>query len=766
MESKKEPDTAINERARQILDLALMLNQALDIDEILLDLGKRVVEFCRAEGVTIYAYDHTSGDLYSKMEIREGVEEIRLPVSNDSIAGYAAKMGLTINLADPYNPESLIDYPRMKFDDTWDRRSGFITRSVLAVPMNYRNTGLQGVIELVNTHKGVKFSKTDVELISLVANAVAVALYNQNRISPKSGKFDLLLKKQIISQDDINRAIEYARAHHEHPLEGDLTTVLIERFNVNREIMGKSLSSYYHTQFIPYSSTMMIPTELLEGLNENYLRKNFWVPLDRSKDTLTILIDDPDDTYRIGEIKRSMDATEISFCVGLRNDILRFIDLAKGKSRIDEDITALIGDMTTDGEEIRFDEAMEDLWNEDAPAIVRAVNKIIRDAFEQKVSDIHIEPYSDRKNSIVRFRQDGVCYKYTEIPLSHTRTLVNRIKILCRLKVDEHKIPQSGKMKLQYGKKDVEIRVEITPTYNANEDVVMRILPSGAPILLKNLNFSPSNLSNLQKIISKPYGIILVVGPTGSGKTATLHSILGHLNTEEKKIWTAEDPVEITQFGLRQVQVNPNIRPEPYTFAKAMRSFLRADPDIIMVGEMRDRETAAIAVEASLTGHLVLSTLHTNSAPETITRLVDMNINAINLSDALLGVLAQRLVRLLCPSCKQKTNPDAAEFDSIRQLYGPEYFPELGVEYNEDFFLYRSRGCEQCNNTGYRGRTAIHELLVCTEPVKTVIRQGGLASQIKMLAISEGMRTLSMDGLQKVLRGETDLSQVLNVTMA
>ncbi|MBA4368124.1 MAG: hypothetical protein C0403_10865 [Desulfobacterium sp.] len=765
MKKKKPIDSSMNEKAKQILDLALTLNQASNIDEILLDLGQKIIDFCHAEGVSIYAYDHTSGELYSRSKIRNTVEEIRIPISYDSVAGYAAKTGLTINLSDPYEPDSLIDFPRMKFDDSWDKRTGFKTRSLLAVPMNYRNTGLQGVIELVNTQKGSKFNKTDMELLSLVANAVAVALYNQNRFFPKPGKFDFLLETQIISRDELNRAIEYARDHRDHPLEGDVTTVLMERFNVQKDLLGKALSDFFNTPFIPFSSTLIIPSELLEGLNENYLRKNFWVPLDHSKGTLTILIDDPNNAYKINEIKRSIDAHDYDFHVGLRKDILEFIESAKGRLRPKEDISTLIGHLKSEDGEIQFLDTMDNLLNEDAPAIVRTINKIIRDAIEQKVSDVHIEPYANRKTAVIRFRRDGVCFKYTEIPFTHTRTLVNRIKIMCRLKVDEHKIPQSGKMKLQYGSKDIELRIEITPTYGANEDVVMRLLPSGAPMLLKHLNLSQSNLLHLEKIIAKPYGIILVVGPTGSGKTATLHSILGQLNTEEKKIWTAEDPVEITQYGLRQVQINPYFRPEPYSFSKAMRSFLRADPDIIMVGEMRDQETAAIAIEASLTGHLVLSTLHTNSAAETITRLVEMKINTINLSDALLGVLAQRLVRLLCPLCKSQTHPTQVELETIRELYGPKYFPELGINYDDNFVLYEHRGCDGCHNTGYRGRTAIHELIICSDNIKALIRQGGLADQIKSQALQEGMRTLLMDGLQKVLRGETDLSQVLKVCM-
>ena len=298
------------------------------------------------------------------------------------------------------------------------------------------------------------------------------------------------------------------------------------------------------------------------------------------------------------------------------------------------------------------------------------------------------------------------------------------------------------------------------PTVGGQEDVVLRVLASGKPLTLGKMNFSGVNYDRLLELIAQPYGILLVVGPTGSGKTTTLHSVLGHLNTPDRKIWTAEDPVEITQEGIRQVQVNPNIKPVPLTFASAMRSFLRADPDIIMVGEMRDRETAHIAIEASLTGHLVLSTLHTNSAPETITRLLEMDVNPINLSDAVLGILAQRLVRTLCPKCKEEYRPAEDELRTIRKEYGPGPADEIDLAGRP---LFRPTGCFHCNLTGYSGRTGIHELLVGTKGVKQLIRRGGSVEELRSQGLGEGMRTLKMDGIQKVLEGQTDLAQVLRV---
>ena len=273
---------------------------------------------------------------------------------------------------------------------------------------------------------------------------------------------------------------------------------------------------------------------------------------------------------------------------------------------------------------------------------------------------------------------------------------------------------------------------------------------------------TPRNLRELKTVAEKPYGLILCVGPTGSGKTTTLHSVLGHINKPERKIWTAEDPVEITQYGLRQVQVQPKIG---FDFAAAMRAFLRADPDVIMVGEMRDEETAATGIEASLTGHLVFSTLHTNSAVETVIRLLDMGLDPFNFADALLGILAQRLVRRICKDCREEYHPEQDEFDELAQAFGDEAFATLNLKYDGSFVLYRGKGCASCNNTGYRGRVGIHELLVATDEMKKLIQSKARVAEMVKVAKDEGMTTLVQDGVLKSLDGLTDLKQVKAVAI-
>jgi type II secretory ATPase GspE/PulE/Tfp pilus assembly ATPase PilB-like protein len=339
--------------------------------------------------------------------------------------------------------------------------------------------------------------------------------------------------------------------------------------------------------------------------------------------------------------------------------------------------------------------------------------------------------------------------------------IVSRLKILADLDIAERRRPQDGKITLKRkGVQAFELRISTMPTVGRFEDAVLRILTSSGALKLDEIGLSERNLSVLKQVIARPYGLILCVGPTGSGKTTTLHSALAHINTPGVKIWTAEDPVEITQAGLRQVQVKPKIGLD---FAKIMRGFLRLDPDIIMIGEMRDRETAATAIEASLTGHLVLSTLHTNNAPETLTRLLDMGMNPLNIADAFLGVLAQRLVRRLCPECMEAFNPDKEEYDYIKKDYGAKAFEALGVEHNSEFELQRSLGCEKCNGSGYKGRLGIHELIEGTPDIKILIKKQATSQDLAKQAIKDGMTTLKQDGVHKVFEGITDMREVRRV---
>ena len=405
--------------------------------------------------------------------------------------------------------------------------------------------------------------------------------------------------------------------------------------------------------------------------------------------------------------------------------------------------------------------------------LVRLINQMILEAHTQGVSDIHVECAPGREKVRIRFRKDGQLRPYLELPPTYRSALIARLKIMCDLDISERRKPQDGKInfsKFVQGVK-LELRVATIPTQNNLEDAVLRLLTSSKPLPLDKLGLTAANLQRLQGASRRPYGMLLCVGPTGSGKTTTLHSVLASINTPERKIWTAEDPVEITQAGLRQVQVNPRIE---WTFAKALRAFLRADPDVIMVGEIRDSETAQVAIEASLTGHLVLSTLHTNSAPETVTRLLDMGMDPFNFADALLGVLAQRLVRRLCTHCSSSRPATAEEEEELLHDY-LHAFADMQPRPEADVVLadWRTRfarngklmhcqasGCEKCGGTGFRGRAALHELMMVSRGMRQLIQNGQRADELQRLALSEGMLTLRHDGIEKVLAGLTVIEEV------
>ena len=406
-------------------------------------------------------------------------------------------------------------------------------------------------------------------------------------------------------------------------------------------------------------------------------------------------------------------------------------------------------------------------------SLVRLINSMILEAQSRGVSDIHIECPAGREKVRIRFRRDGVMQPYLELPSSYRRALLARIKIMCELDISERRKPQDGK--INFGKfvsgARLELRVATIPTSNSCEDAVLRLLASAKPLALDQLGLSPHNLGLFQAAVQRPNGMILCVGPTGSGKTTTLHSAMGYINTPERKIWTAEDPIEITQSGLRQVQVNPRIE---WTFARALRAFLRADPDVIMVGEIRDQETAQVAVEASLTGHLVMSTLHTNSAPETVTRLLDMGMDPFNFADALLLVLAQRLVRRLCSACRQEEDATPEHEDELLHDYMHAFaddaarppVDELRAQWRQRFGKegrlrkYHCAGCTKCDGSGFRGRAGIHEMMAMSRGIRHLIQSGKRADDLLRAAQAEGLRTLRQDGIEKVLAGITSIDEV------
>ena len=752
------------EFSKRLVFITKKINASRDIDDILINLRESILGLFSADRLTIYVVDGASKEIVSRFKTGAEINEIRVPISNTSLAGYCASSGKMANIVNAYDEGELKRInPELAFDRSWDEKTGYKTKQVLVAPIKFKKY-LLGVIQLVNKVNGKYFSLEDQKNVTEIAQVLGIAFYNHRKIFQRgrATKTDYLISNNIVTRKNLEDAMAMARAKKD-----SVENVLIHNFSVAKEEVGKSLSAFYNARFIAFDEKMVIPGQLLKGLRPKYLKDNLFVPVGESDSKILIAMENPDYLPGQDAVKRLLPGKSLEFCIALKEDIIKLIDLffdvqtspLTGDSGSIEDILGQL-ESAEDAEELE-DHAIGGVSEEDG-AIVRLVSKTIIDAYNRGASDIHIEPRLAKADSVIRFRIDGACHVYQTIPYTYKNAVCSRVKIMSDLDIAERRLPQDGKIKFRkYGPLDIELRVATIPTTGRNEDIVMRLLPTGEPLPLDQMGMSEGTYAAFIEAIERPYGIVLCVGPTGSGKTTTLHSALRHINKPETKIWTAEDPVEITQDGLRQVQVHPKIG---LNFASAMRSFLRADPDVIMVGEMRDKETVSTGIEASLTGHLVFSTLHTNSAPETITRLLDMGMDPFNFADALLGILAQRLVRTLCPDCKEEYHPSRDEFDSLVRAYDGD-FDALNISYNDDLVLYRAKGCATCQNVGYKGRTGIHELLIGTHEMKSFIQNRATMTEVRKQAIADGMTTLMQDGIRKVLLGLTDMKQVRRVCM-
>lgn len=758
-----KPDMAFKIRLQTIGSKIL---SAKNENEILISLVGEIANLFNAERITIYVLDGEKRELVSRFKSGSEVKEIRVKVSAESIAGYAAHKQRIINVKDVYDNKELISVdPVLKFDKSWDRKSGFRTCSVLAVPIFFQKY-LMGALQLINKKEEVQFTRFDEQAANELAKMIGIGLHNHKRKQRQSNdKFTYLLQNHIITPKELKNATMDAAKRKE-----SLESYLINQMEVPKEDIMESMAKYYEVPYQIYDELIPPPSNLIKGLKVPFMKKNVWVPLRADGDKIIIAVDDPQNFQKIGEIKSVFPNNPLEFVVALKEDILNFISLftdeKKAKKEMqDFDIDAISDELAKGVEDTGIDEAEDnEMVSEESSAVVKLVNKLITDAYHKRVSDIHIEPQPGKEDVRIRIRIDGACQEYPmSIPFIYRNAIASRIKIMSGLDIAERRKPQDGKIQFKkYSGLDIELRVATVPTQGGMEDIVMRILAAGEPIPLDKMGFAKRNYDEFIEVITKPYGIIFVCGPTGSGKTTTLHSALRYINKVETKIWTAEDPVEITQKGLRQVQMAPKIG---LNFASAMRAFLRADPDVIMVGEMRDKETTSIGIEASLTGHLVFTTLHTNSAPESIVRLMDMGMDPFNFADALLAILAQRLVRTLCKHCKEEYHPSKEEYDKLVREYGEEklFLDSGNPPYSKDLMLFKSVGCEKCNNTGYAGRMGIHELLVGTDEQKRLIQTQARVRDLLNTAIKEGMRTLKQDGVAKIFSGHTDLMQVKKV---
>ena len=582
----------------------------------------------------------------------------------------------------------------------------------------------------------------------------------------------------FISEDQLQEALEKQKKERSVPL-GEL---LVQSGQLTREQLRIALARKMGYPVVDLKQ-FPIDADALRRVPLATARKLRIVPLLWRAGTLIIAADDPSRRATIDELEFLLQCKVVPV---LSSDPLDHRAISEAYARFGLDAGALPIADAPSGAETSSEQLLESLElgaqddaDTQAPveqsdnSLVRLINTIIIEAYQQGASDIHIETHPNRRKVRIRLRKDGRLRPYMELPHTYRAALVARIKIMCDLDISERRKPQDGKIDFAKFSPQhrLELRVATIPTYGGAEDVVLRILSSAKPLALDQLGLTRENHAQLLQAVQRPHGMVLCVGPTGSGKTTTLHSLLQHINTPDRKIWTAEDPIEIANPDLRQIQINPRI---DWTFSKALRALLRADPDVIMVGEIRDEETAQMAIEASLTGHLVLSTLHTNSAPETVVRLLDMGMDPFNFADSLVGVLAQRLVRRLCSQCMRREPATDAELEELCEDYR-HAFPEdlrptpqaVMAEWREHLAgdaapqLGRPVGCPACDHSGYKGRTGIHELLTIDASLRRLIQTKAPSEALQQAAVAQGhFRNLRQDGILKVLQGLTTIDEI------
>jgi len=764
------------EYQKQLQSVTNRIHATNNIDEIMLELGQDICNLLGADRLTVYALSDDRASIVSKVKTGlTSFKDLKLPINEQSIAGFVAQTRGMINIRDVYDENELRGLsPQLRFLKEVDKRTGYRTKQMLVAPIvDAATTELVGVLQAINTKHGQPFPPLAEEGMANLCETLAIAF--KQRQKPQTlvrGRYDALVANAVLSAEEMELALRSARRKGL-----DIEAVLLDEFQVKPQAIGQALSAFFGVPYEPLKMDRIKPLDLLKNLKRDFLESSLWAPVEDTKDGLIVITKDPERVRASRVVSNIFPKHRIVYRVTTAREFAATLDQFFGGELVDN---SSIGDLLSDMGDATDEEAggTDDVSLAADNELVKLVNKVIIDAYNQGASDIHIEPYTGKGKTEIRLRKDGSLVPYISVPASYRNAIAARLKIMCDLDISEKRKPQDGKIKFRkFGPLDIELRVATIPSAGGVEDIVMRILAAGEPIPIDKLGLSGRNLKNLKDTVSKPYGLFFVCGPTGSGKTTTLHSVMGYLNTPDTKIWTAEDPVEITQKGLRQVQMNPKAG---LTFATAMRAFLRADPDIIMVGEMRDEETTSIGIEASLTGHLVFATLHTNSAPESIIRLLDMGMDPFNFSDALLGVLAQRLAKRLCAKCKQ---PRVAGQDEVKLLL-EEYCQELKntdtwkrdakaayeTIYREwaktfadekgQFTLYAPVGCEACSGTGYKGRVGLHELLLGTDQIKKLIQEHSRVAEILAAALNEGMRTLKQDGVEKVLQGTTDMHQV------
>jgi type II secretory ATPase GspE/PulE/Tfp pilus assembly ATPase PilB-like protein len=786
----------------QLDALATKLLQTVNFDAVIENWCIDTCEALKAERIGLFLANEDGATISSKVTTGLPANtRVKLPISPKSLAGFVALSKRQLNIADVYDASALQSiHPELRFVDAVDKSTGFRSKQMMISPI-VAGDALLGVLEVINNKNGQPFTQLELDACSRISKTLATALQQSKQtgsvplmatiktpptsvaakpavpqaVAHRSGqpsKYDGLVNSGAISKADLQDCLAKRGDR-----DGTIEQLMLDEHQVTPAQIGQALALFFGVSYEPYTKARFYTEKLHGALKRDFLSEQGWIPLEESFDGLVVMCTNPENVRSTFVVQHMFPReTKFKYTVTSLSEFNQTLDLIfggadGGSGNLDDLLANMSRPMQEEGEEENY-VANANADNE----VVKLVNKVILEAHHKKASDIHIEPGIGKANITIRLRIDGSLVPYLDAPRHLRQAIVARIKIMSDLDISETRRPQDGKIPFKkFGPIDIELRVATLPSSGGVEDVVMRILAGGEAIPMDQLGLTQHNMDRLISVIHKPYGLFYVCGPTGSGKTTTLHSILARLNTSDTKIWTAEDPVEITQKGLRQVQVN---KKAGIDFAMLMRSFLRADPDIIMVGESRDHETVSMGVEASLTGHMVFSTLHTNSAPESITRLLDMGMDPFNFADALLGILAQRLAKRLC-SCKEPYTPAGPELQTFISEYAEElrhtpawladapgeakklyqgWVENYGVDGR--ITMYKPVGCGKCGKTGYKGRVGLHELLIADDEIKRLVQERARVSTIFSSAVAGGMHSLKMDGMLKVLQGLTDLKQV------
>ncbi len=768
-----------------------VIQEAPDIKSIKRILYKEILGVFQVEMAAIFLVKKSKQELVSWLLIPgDSLEKIVVPIETNSIVGYVASKIEPINLRNPYDFMELRRVgPELNFTDSYDRKANVRSKQVLAVPIVQDNT-LIGVFQLINKKDDTDFTSKDQDGANKLAELLATAFFTHGNFAKQAPpKYESLLAQKLLSRKELEQGLAKATELGEDP-----ETVLMSDFQIPKQRMGELMAEFYSTSFADLEKIDNNPKELFQGINIEYFENEELVPLSLNNGKLIVALKNIEDQTLTSTIRKQVPKVkQVELAFAFQEDIRSFWKRTKAKylsveksvgEKQQERIDTSIFDLLHEGQpqeevtekrvtvvervaepekdiENRGDIRVENIDDINEPHVVQLVEKVIERGYSTQASYIHIEPYGLDENGEVRYRIDGACSNPLRLSQQYVGKVVDRIKFLASLKRDERTRPQVGKVKFTTSKgKEIELRVATIPTANSKEDIVLSILPAAKSLVSLDKLMPFRLLQPFKEIIEQQQGIILVVGPNASGKTTTLHSALAHINTTEKKIWTAEYPVEIQQRRVRQVQVDPLMN---YTYADALRAFLRADPDVIMIGDMQDPQTAVMAVDTALNGHLLLSSLPANSAAEGIIQCLNMGLDPTHLATALHGVLAQRLVRTLCEHCKEPYHPGRDEYDLLFESYGVSFFDHINVMYSDDLVFHRANGCSKCNNSGYHGKTGLYELLILNPTIRKLIMKRAPLGEITEEAMVNDMTLLLQEGIQLIFEGTTDCRELMSV---